>query len=319
MIVVRSGPSASGKDAVADRILSEHADRISPAITATTRPPRPGELDGVHYHFMTPEAFAELERSDQLLESATVYGFRYGVPRQSVRDALERAPIALVKTDVQGARSIKALIPQALSLFITAPDFATLERRMRSRGGMDSATMDRRLQEAQAEMARQGRVRIHHHQRRRPPGRRRNPNLANHPPGIPKPYPPNHRSLAPPARAPHVIPSAARNPKPQSSHHPPCHPPHPIRIPRTPPVSPRSTRIPRASSYPPRRRGAHIPHPSRPPPPVTPALPTCHSERSRGIQNLNCPNQPPARVAALAWGRWRHLDDSPSLRPYATA
>ena len=155
MIVVRSGPSASGKDAVADRILSEHADRISPAITATTRPPRPGELDGVHYHFMTPEAFAELEESGQLLESAIVYGFQYGVPRQSVRDALERAPIALIKTDVQGARSIKALIPQALSLFITAPDFATLERRMRSRGGMDTATMDRRLQEAQAEMARQ--------------------------------------------------------------------------------------------------------------------------------------------------------------------
>ena len=104
---------------------------------------------------MTPEAFAELEESGRLLESATVYGFRYGVPRQSVRDALERAPIALIKTDVQGARSIKALIPQVLSLFITAPDFATLERRMRSRGGMDTATMDRRLQEAQAEMARQ--------------------------------------------------------------------------------------------------------------------------------------------------------------------
>ena len=82
MIVVRSGPSASGKDAVADRILSEHADRISPAITATTRPPRPGEVDGVHYHFLTPEAFAELEQSGRLLESATVYGFRYGVPRQ---------------------------------------------------------------------------------------------------------------------------------------------------------------------------------------------------------------------------------------------
>ena len=86
---------------------------------------------------------------------ATVYGFQYGVPRASVRAALERAPIALVKTDVQGARSIKALIPQALSLFITAPDFATLERRMRSRGGMDTATMERRLHEAQAEMERQ--------------------------------------------------------------------------------------------------------------------------------------------------------------------
>ena len=152
MIVVRSGPSASGKDAVADRILSEHPDRISPAITATTRPPRPGEIDGVHYHFLTPKAFAELGESGQLLESATVYGFRYGVPRSSVRDALEKTPIALVKTDVQGARSIKAEIPQALTLFITVPDFATLERRMLARGGMDPETMERRLQEARAEM-----------------------------------------------------------------------------------------------------------------------------------------------------------------------
>ena len=155
MIVVRSGPSASGKDAVADRILIEHADRISPAITATTRPPRPGEEDGVHYHFLTPETFAELEESGRLLESATVYGFRYGVPRESVRAALERTPIALVKTDVQGAASIKALIPQALLLFITVPDFPTLERRMQSRGGMDQQTMQRRLQEARSEIERQ--------------------------------------------------------------------------------------------------------------------------------------------------------------------
>ncbi|MYD36006.1 MAG: guanylate kinase [Dehalococcoidia bacterium] len=154
MIVVRSGPSASGKDAVADRILSEHADRISPAITATTRPPRPGEVDAVHYRFLTPDAFAELEESGQLLESAIVYGYRYGVPRESVRAALDRTPIALVKTDVQGAASIKALIPQALLLFITVPDFATLERRMRTRGGMDQETMERRLQEARNEIER---------------------------------------------------------------------------------------------------------------------------------------------------------------------
>ena len=154
MIVVRSGPSASGKDAVADRILSEHADRISPAITATTRPPRPSEENGVHYHFLTPDAFAELEKSGQLLESATVYGYQYGVPRDSVRAALDKTPIALVKTDVQGAASIKALIPQALLLFITVPDFATLERRMWARGGMDQETMERRLQEARDEIER---------------------------------------------------------------------------------------------------------------------------------------------------------------------
>ena len=154
MIVVLSGPSASGKDAIAGRILGDHPDRVAPALTATTRPPRPGEDDGAQYHFLTPEAFDGMESTGQLLESATVYGFRYGVPRASVRAALDRAPVALLKTDVQGARSIRALIPQALLIFLTVPALAALEGRMRSRGGLDEAAITRRLREAQGEMER---------------------------------------------------------------------------------------------------------------------------------------------------------------------
>ena len=154
MLVVLSGPSASGKDAIAHRLIEEHPGDVSFAITATTRQPRPGELDGEHYHFLTPEQFAALETGGELLESATVYGLRYGVPRASVRAALERTPIALVRTDVQGADSISALIPQALLIFITAPDVPTLERRMRTRGGMNEGAIARRLDEARAEINR---------------------------------------------------------------------------------------------------------------------------------------------------------------------
>ncbi len=155
MLIVLSGPSASGKDAIAERIISEHPEAITLAITATTRQPRPSEIDGVHYRFHTPETFAEMEATGQLLESATVYGLRYGVPRVSVHEALESAPIALIKTDVQGARSIKSLIPQALLLFVTVPTHETLERRMRARGGMDDETIAQRLRQAEAEIEQQ--------------------------------------------------------------------------------------------------------------------------------------------------------------------
>ena len=154
MLVVVSGPSASGKDVIAQRIVSEHPTEIAFAITATTRQPRPGETDGEHYYFRTPEEFADMERRDLLLESATVYGLRYGVPRASVRETLTRAPIAFVRTDIQGAASIKALIPESLLIFISVPDVATLERRMRARGGIDETRMAQRLAEARAEMER---------------------------------------------------------------------------------------------------------------------------------------------------------------------
>ena len=154
MLVVVSGPSASGKDVIAQRIVSEHPTEIAFAITATTRQPRPGESDGEHYYFRTPEEFADMERRGLLLESATVYGLRYGVPRASVRETLTRAPIAFVRTDIQGAASIKSLIPEALLIFINVPDVATLERRMRARGGIDETPMAQRLAEARAEMER---------------------------------------------------------------------------------------------------------------------------------------------------------------------
>ena len=145
MLVVISGHSAAGKDSLAEKLIADHGPEVALAITATTRPPRLQERDGIDYHFVTPGSFARMESVGELLESATVYGNRYGVPRASVREALERAPIALVGTDVQGASSIKSLLPQTLLIFVTAPSIADLERRMRARGGVDDEAVARRL------------------------------------------------------------------------------------------------------------------------------------------------------------------------------
>ncbi len=153
MLVVISGHSAAGKDSLANKLIEDHESEVAFAITATTRPPRLQERDGIDYHFVRPDSFARMESVGELLESATVYGFRYGVPRASVREALERAPIALVGTDVQGASSIKSLIPQALLIFVTAPSIADLERRMRARGGVDDEAVARRLEQVESETA----------------------------------------------------------------------------------------------------------------------------------------------------------------------
>ena len=153
MLVVISGHSAAGKDSLANKLIEDHGGEVAFAMTATTRPPRLQERDGIDYRFVTPESFARMESTGELLESATVYGNRYGVPRASVREALERASIALVRTDVQGARSIRALVPQALLIFVTAPSVAELERRMRARGGVDDETVAHRLEHVESETA----------------------------------------------------------------------------------------------------------------------------------------------------------------------
>ena len=153
MLVVISGHSAAGKDSLASKLIENHGSEVAFAVTATTRQPRLRERDGIDYHFVTPDSFARMESTGELLESATVYGFRYGVPRASVREALERASIALVRTDVQGARSIRALVPQTLLIFVTAPSIAELERRMRARGGVDDAAVARRLEHVESETA----------------------------------------------------------------------------------------------------------------------------------------------------------------------
>ncbi len=156
LLAVLSGPSGAGKDALVDRLRAAAGTRPEPrphfAITATTRPPRVGERDGVDYYFHSEAGFAELEARGGLLESATVYGHRYGVPRQPIAEALARGQDVFIKTDVQGAATIRRQVAGALTIFLTAPSLEVLEARLRARGTDTEADLATRLATARAEL-----------------------------------------------------------------------------------------------------------------------------------------------------------------------
>lgn len=153
LLVVLSGPSGAGKDAVLDE-LARRGHAFHRVVTCTTRPPRDGERDGVDYHFVSEAEFDRLIASDGLLEHATVYGRHYGVPRQQVADRLAGGTDVYVRTDVQGAASIKRLMPDAVLVFIAPPSLDALEERIRARGAEDEERIARRLATAREEMAR---------------------------------------------------------------------------------------------------------------------------------------------------------------------
>ena len=132
LLVVLSGPSGVGKDTVLER-LRELRYPFHYTVTATTRQPRPGEVDGRDYYFMSPQAFQALEEQGGLLEHACVYGNWYGVPKAPVLAALARGEDVIMRTNVDGARSIRASAAGATLIFITAPSEGSLERRLRGR------------------------------------------------------------------------------------------------------------------------------------------------------------------------------------------
>jgi len=132
LLIVISGPSGVGKDTVI-----EHMRQVLPecyyAVTATTRQRRPGEINGVHYHFFTTEDFTRDVEAGEFLEHATVYGNLYGVPKAKVRQALRQGKDVVIKVDPQGAATIRRLAPEALMIFLLPPDMGELSRRLRSR------------------------------------------------------------------------------------------------------------------------------------------------------------------------------------------
>lgn len=151
LLVVLSGPSGVGKDAVLAR-FKQLGRPFRYAVTATTRPPRRGEKEGAPYHFVFPEAFAEMRESGELLEWAEVYGNFYGVPRQQVKEALEAGSDVMVKVDVQGAASIKDIAPQAVLIFVAPPSARELETRLTRRNSETSVDLRRRMETADREM-----------------------------------------------------------------------------------------------------------------------------------------------------------------------
>jgi len=150
-LIVISGPSGVGKDTVIEHMRIVHPDFVF-AVTATTRQRRPGEIDGVHYFFMTRQEFETLREQGEFLESAEVYGHLYGVPKDRVRNALHAGKTVVVKVDVQGASSIRKIVPEAIFIFLLPPSMAELMRRLRGRKTDDPEALMARIATASREL-----------------------------------------------------------------------------------------------------------------------------------------------------------------------
>jgi guanylate kinase len=153
LLVVISGPSGVGKDATIQR-MRERGFPCSFVITATTRPQRPGEVDGVDYHFVTEETFRQMIIHEELLEHALVYGQYKGIPKDGVRAALGSGCDVVIRVDVQGAATVRQLVPQAVTIFLTAESEEALLERLRRRHTEDQSQLKRRINTARAELRR---------------------------------------------------------------------------------------------------------------------------------------------------------------------
>jgi guanylate kinase len=151
LVVVLSGPSGVGKDAVLSR-MKQLGSPYHFTVTATTRTIRPGETDLVDYIFVSKETFSRMADADGLLESANVYGNMYGIPRDQVTKALEAGQNVVVKIDVQGAATIRKILPDALFIFLAAPEISDVASRLKRRMTESPEALQRRLDTALKEM-----------------------------------------------------------------------------------------------------------------------------------------------------------------------
>ncbi len=153
LLVVLSGPSGVGKDAVLAG-LKQSAHCFHFVVTVNTRPKRPDEVEGVDYGFISKERFAEMINQDELLEHAVVYGDYKGIPKQQVRDALASGKDVLMRLDVQGAATVRRLVPEAMLIFLTAPSEEELVARLRARKTDPPDALQLRIAESRQEMKR---------------------------------------------------------------------------------------------------------------------------------------------------------------------
>jgi len=149
-LFVLSGPSGVGKDTLLKEFLKTDL-KITKCVTYTTRPPRPGEVDGVDYKFVSLAEFEELKRNNAFLEWAEVGGNLYATPRDFVERKLEEGEDIILKIDVQGATRVKELFPEAILIFVAPPSLEVLAERMRKRGSPEEE-IERRLEIASREM-----------------------------------------------------------------------------------------------------------------------------------------------------------------------
>ena len=151
-LYIVSGPSGSGKTSLCEAWL-KHAPELRLSVSCTTRPPRPGEVDGREYHFLTPEAFQQQRREGGFLECAEVHGHWYGTRAADVHAMLDAGYDVLLEIDWQGAAQVGRTFADACRIFILPPSLEALRQRLMNRGQDDTAVIERRLAAAQAEMA----------------------------------------------------------------------------------------------------------------------------------------------------------------------
>ena len=154
-LVVLSGPSGVGKSTVVPQVFERFLGKLVPSISATTRTPRPGERDGVNYHFLEPAEFARRREAGEFLETVEVFGrgHWYGTLWSAVRPRLAEGKWVLLEVDVAGAEKVLSQFPEAITIFILPSNIAELERRLRFRATETEEAVQRRLEVARREIA----------------------------------------------------------------------------------------------------------------------------------------------------------------------
>ncbi len=151
-LFIISGPSGAGKSSLCQALL-ERCPRLRLAVSCTTRQPRPGEKDGVNYHFLDAASFDDAIARDDFLEWAHVHGQRYGTRRSDVLASMAAGEDVLLEIDWQGAATVAAKLPEAVRIFILPPDLATLRQRLQARAQDDASVIERRVQAAEEEIS----------------------------------------------------------------------------------------------------------------------------------------------------------------------
>jgi guanylate kinase len=151
-VFVITGPSGVGKGTLIERLL-ERIPELELSVSATTREPRPGELDGRDYHFLSPEEFERRVEAGDFLEHATYSGNRYGTLREEVERRLAEGRSVVLEIEVQGARQVRDAMPEAVQIFIAPPDPQVLRERLEGRGTDSPEAIEERLRTAETELA----------------------------------------------------------------------------------------------------------------------------------------------------------------------
>lgn len=153
LLIIYSGPSGVGKGTILAPIIQKHSGEVTLSISATTRKPRPGELEGIHYHFVSREQFEGMINAGEMLEYAEYNGNYYGTPKKFVQQRLDEGKNVILEIETRGAAQIKKLCPEALSVFVLPPSFGALRERLLNRATETEQQVRGRIEAAKREIA----------------------------------------------------------------------------------------------------------------------------------------------------------------------